>query len=81
MSNDLSQPGFTGPSRPRYIGSVFRRRILALVLVSLAAACARDREYELRGQIVALHPERREITIKHEDIRGFIAGKPPRVIS
>ena len=74
VSDDLSQPGFTAPSRPRYIGSVFRNRILALILAGLAAACSRDREYELRGQIVALNPERREITIKHEDIRGFMPG-------
>lgn len=49
------------------------RRAL-LVLVALGAACAGPREYELRGQIVALDPGRREVTIKHDDIRGFMPG-------
>jgi protein SCO1/2 len=47
---------------------------LAIVLAATAAGCARGREYELRGQIVALNPERHEVTIKHEDIRGFMPG-------
>jgi protein SCO1/2 len=37
-------------------------------------ACSRAREYELRGQVLAVDRERQEITIRHEDIRGFMPG-------
>lgn len=53
---------------------MFRNRILAVLLAAAAAACDGGREYELRGQIVALDPARHEVTIKHEDIRGFMPG-------
>jgi protein SCO1/2 len=39
-----------------------------------SVACSRGREYELRGQVLALDRGRQEITIKHEDIRGFMPG-------
>src|SRR5688500_14099840 len=43
----------------------------------LAAACGRGpapKQYELRGQVLGLKPEAREILIKHEDIEGFMPG-------
>jgi protein SCO1/2 len=40
----------------------------------LASACARSREYELRGQVLAVDTARQELTIKHEDIKGFMPG-------
>jgi protein SCO1/2 len=40
----------------------------------LAVACTRAREYEVRGQIVAVNRDRQEITIAHEDIPGFMPG-------
>lgn len=45
--------------------------VVALVFVS---ACSRGREYELRGQVLAVDAARGEITIKHEDIKGFMPG-------
>jgi Cu/Ag efflux protein CusF len=45
----------------------------AAVLI-VAAACSRGREYELRGQVLAVDPQRQELTIKHDDIRGFMPG-------
>lgn len=39
-----------------------------------SAACSRAREYELRGQVLAIDRGRQEITIKHGDIRGFMPG-------
>lgn len=39
-----------------------------------AAACSRAREFELRGQILAVDRQRQEITITHDDIRGFMPG-------
>jgi protein SCO1/2 len=43
------------------------------------AACGRApeapaREYQLQGQILAVRPERSEVVIKHEDIKGFMPG-------
>lgn len=37
-------------------------------------ACTRGRAYELRGQVLGIDPDRRELTIKHEDIRGYMPG-------
>lgn len=35
-------------------------------------SCSRAREYELRGQVVAVDRAAAKVTIKHEDIRGFM---------
>jgi protein SCO1/2 len=48
--------------------------LLGLILL---AACGRGpdanaRTYELQGQILAVRPERSEVVIKHEDIKGFM---------
>lgn len=45
-----------------------------LLAVTVLSACSPAREYELRGQVLAVHPDRQEITIKHEDIQGFMPG-------
>ena len=51
------------------------RALITIALVTtLAAACSRARRYELRGQVLAVDPARREFTVKHEDIRGFMPG-------
>ena len=50
------------------------RRTAALGLLALTLACERPREYELRGQIIAVDRSRTEVTIKHDDIRGFMPG-------
>ena len=50
------------------------RPAVVLLLISLTFACTRPRQYELRGQVVAVDLARREVTIKHEDIRGFMPG-------
>jgi protein SCO1/2 len=46
--------------------------ILLVVLVS--AGCGSDRRYPLTGQVLAVDAGRQEITVKHEDIRGFMPG-------
>lgn len=38
----------------------------------ILGACSRSREYELRGQVVAIDSASAKITVKHEDIRGFM---------
>jgi protein SCO1/2 len=49
--------------------------LLALVCLTGLAACSRPeppRQYPLTGQILAVHPERQEVTIRHEDIPQFM---------
>ena len=45
-----------------------------VIVITLSAACSGSpaREYELRGQIVAVDPARQEVTIKHGDIPRFM---------
>jgi protein SCO1/2 len=50
-------------------------RVCALIGVVLcSASCSRGREYELRGQVLAVDASRQEVTVKHEDIPGFMPG-------
>src|SRR5688572_32336765 len=49
---------------------------IALTLAA-AAACSRapePKQYELKGQILGIKAEEREVLIKHEDIQGFMPG-------
>ncbi len=48
------------------------RLIYAAALLACLSSCANTREYELRGQVVAVDREKNELTVKHEDIRGFM---------
>ena len=51
------------------------RIIVALVIVVSISGCGeRQRRYELRGQILAVNRTSQELTIKHDDIRGFMPG-------
>jgi len=55
---------------------MFRVVVLAGV-VAAATACAHQeptRQYTVVGQIVAIAPERKEVTIKHQDIKDFMPG-------
>ena len=50
---------------------------LLLACAIAAAACSRQEtttEYELRGQVRAVDTSRREVTIRHEDIKNFMPG-------
>jgi protein SCO1 len=56
-------------------------RLLWVPFISLLVltSCSRPsdanfRTFELQGQILAVRPERREVVIKHEDIKGFMQG-------
>jgi protein SCO1/2 len=40
----------------------------------MSISCARARQYDLQGQVLAVDRTRQEITIKHGDIRGFMPG-------
>ena len=54
------------------------RRAGAILFVLCAIASCRQappvRQYTLVGQVVAVAPERNEITIKHEDVKNFMPG-------
>ncbi len=51
------------------------RVLVCAILVGTACSRAPEpKQYELSGQILALAPERREVTIKHGDIKGFMPG-------
>jgi protein SCO1/2 len=50
------------------------RTAVALLLTVAALGCTRPREYELRGQVLAVDTERGELTIRHDDIPGFMPG-------
>lgn len=59
-----------------------RRRRLAFVAAGclglVLAACGNRAEasktYPLRGQVLSVHPDRQQITVKHEDIPGLMPG-------
>jgi protein SCO1 len=49
--------------------------LAALLLAGCGGtADAPAREYQLQGQVLAVRPERSEVVIKHEDIKGFMPG-------
>lgn len=39
-----------------------------------SAGCGRDNRHQLVGQVLAVDAGRQEITVRHEDIRGFMPG-------
>jgi protein SCO1/2 len=49
---------------------------IVIALTATLAACSRakEREYELRGQIIAIDQARQMVTITHEDIPRFMPG-------
>ena len=40
----------------------------------MASGCSRAREYPLVGQVLAVQPHQQVMTVKHEDIQGFMPG-------
>jgi protein SCO1/2 len=54
-----------------------RSWIWPVAAAALVAACSRGqppKQYELRGQILGIKADEREVLIKHEDIKGFMPG-------
>jgi protein SCO1/2 len=47
-----------------------------ILLLLIASACSRTppppKQFELTGQILAIQPERSEVLVKHDDIKGFM---------
>jgi len=50
--------------------------LMAALIVASCGGTAETpaREYQLQGQILAVRPERSEVVIKHQDIKGFMPG-------
>ena len=71
-----STSGYSGPMcRGVRRSSHVQLLCLLLTVLWLAPACrARAREVTLEGQVLAIDAARREITIKHGDIQGFMPG-------
>lgn len=72
----VGRQSFTEGARPSYSEVVRPPSLYLMLLVALltASGCSRAKEYPLVGQVLAVHPERQEITVRHEDIRGFMPG-------
>jgi len=57
-----------------------RAHLVAVVITALAAfssACSKpsdEHSYPLQGQVIALEPARKLVTLKHEEIKGFMPG-------
>jgi protein SCO1 len=50
---------------------------LGVVLASTIAACRpapETKSYQLHGQVLAVHPEKQQVTIRHEDIANYMPG-------
>jgi protein SCO1 len=46
--------------------------ILALTVMAACSRAPEARQYEVRGQILSLDPQRQEVLVNHEDIEGFM---------
>jgi protein SCO1 len=46
--------------------------LIALTIARCSAAPPAARQYPLRGQVLAVVPDRHEVTVKHDDIPGFM---------
>lgn len=55
-----------------------RRLVLPVIVVAMVSAACQQaeppRRFPIKGQILAVGTERRELTIRHEDIPGFMPG-------
>lgn len=66
--------GFTPHPAQRTVVRMPSFRPILMAACLAASGCAPSREYELVGQVLAVDPARQEITVRHEDIRGFMPG-------
>src|SRR3954466_16023458 len=48
------------------------RRFTALIAIVLAVSCSHARQYQLKGQILAVNRDKQELLIKHEEIVGYM---------
>src|SRR5215470_2942838 len=51
------------------------RLVFILAFLTLVVSCARpssEREYQLEGQVIAVEPARKQVTVNHKEIKGFM---------
>ena len=65
---------FTRTQRRARVAIVRTRLTVLVAACATLAACSQSRQFELRGQILAIDRGRQEVTIKHEDVRGLMPG-------
>jgi protein SCO1/2 len=56
--------------------SVLTALIISVMLTS-ASSCRRtqaEQRYELKGKVVSVEPEKQQVTITHEDVKGYMPG-------
>jgi protein SCO1/2 len=51
----------------------YRAFCLIFLLIG-AMACSRAKQYDLKGQVLAVNRDKMEVLVKHEEIRGLMAG-------
>lgn len=60
--------------RPSYSGAMPHRVAMLLLACAAIAACSDRVRYPLTGQVVAVDVQRQELTVRHQDIKGFMPG-------
>jgi len=48
--------------------------LFCLLVAWLSSACRHERRFELSGKIVAVEPDKRQVTVSHGDIKGYMPG-------
>jgi protein SCO1/2 len=51
-----------------------RYGVALLMLITACGSPPQARQYEVKGQILSINPERQEVLVNHEDIPGFMAA-------
>lgn len=67
-------PELYGPPLPSYSKTVRCLYASLIVAVMTISGCSRAKEYPLVGQVLAVHPDQQLLTVKHDDIVGFMPG-------
>ena len=48
--------------------------VVCVILASGLSACSKEKRYSLTGQVIAIDSTQQVLTVKHEDIEGFMPG-------
>ena len=48
--------------------------LVVTVCLCLVSSCRHERRFELSGKIVAVEPDKRQVTVSHGDIKGYMPG-------
>lgn len=70
-------PELYADQQPSYSGIVSRTRVVlgvALAAAVAVSACSKGKRYTLTGQVLSADAAQQVLTVKHEDIAGFMPG-------